>query len=178
MLKLDDILSSLAFGADADGFEHALNKLAEVLGFAGQRPDDEWKEGPDNLWALTDGRYLLFECKNEVLEGRESINKHETGQMNNSIAWFKRHYVGAMLTSIMIIPTRKVNRAAGFNDSVSIMAKKDLEKLIGRVKSFFREFKGFRLDDISAAAVTAGLALHKLGVPELESSYSKAPIQE
>ena len=62
------------------------------MGFAGERPDAEWKEGPDNLWALDDSHYLLFECKSEVDVTRAEINKRETEQKNRSSAWFDKHY--------------------------------------------------------------------------------------
>ena len=44
-LNLDDMLSDLRFGVKADRFEKALNDLAHALGFEGERPDKEWKEG-------------------------------------------------------------------------------------------------------------------------------------
>src|SRR5260370_23025055 len=84
VLKLEATLTDLVFGVDADRFEHAFHNLGIALGFECQRPDREWKEGPDNLWAMTDDQYLLVECKSEVDINRESINKHETGQMNNA----------------------------------------------------------------------------------------------
>jgi hypothetical protein len=83
-LAIDDILTNLSFGVKSDLFERALNDLGESLGFSVQRPDKEWKAGPDNIWAIRDNEYLLFECKSEVLIGRDIINKYETGQMNNS----------------------------------------------------------------------------------------------
>ena len=80
------------FGVAADSFEAVLDELVRALGFETQRPDKEWKQGPDNLWALRDNQYLLFECKNQVDKTRKEINKNETRQMNNSCAWFKKHY--------------------------------------------------------------------------------------
>jgi replicative superfamily II helicase len=50
--RVSDILARLVFGMKADNFEYALDELSRALGFAGERPDKEWKEGPDNLWAL------------------------------------------------------------------------------------------------------------------------------
>jgi replicative superfamily II helicase len=50
-VTVSDILGRLRFGVKADDFEHALDELSRALGFAGERPDKEWKEGPDNLWA-------------------------------------------------------------------------------------------------------------------------------
>ena len=69
-----------------------MDELSRALGFAGERPDKMWKEGPDNLWALDDMQFLLWECKNEVRIRRSEINKRETEQMNNSCAWFEKNY--------------------------------------------------------------------------------------
>jgi replicative superfamily II helicase len=105
-LAIDEILNNFQFGVDADDFEDAVDRLASALGFEGQRPDKEWKEGPDNLWAVRAGEYLLIECKSEVDLKRSEINKTETGQMNNAVAWFRRHYAGAKATHLMIIPAK------------------------------------------------------------------------
>ena len=77
-----------SFGTKADKFEAALDELSRALGFVGERPDSEWKEGPDNLWALDDSQYVLFECKSEVDVTRAEVNKREAEQMNRSSAWF------------------------------------------------------------------------------------------
>ena len=81
-VKLSDILDRLVFGMTAEKFEHALDELSSALGFAGERPDKEWKEGPDNLWALDGTKYLLWECKSEVDINRAEINKRKAEQMN------------------------------------------------------------------------------------------------
>jgi hypothetical protein len=57
----------------ADKFEQAFHELAKILGFPSQRPDKEWKEGPDNLWKINDNQYLLVECKNNVEATRSEI---------------------------------------------------------------------------------------------------------
>ena len=57
---------------------HLVSSVA--LGFAGERPDKAWKEGPDNLWALDNTRYLVVECKNEVDVTRAEIKKREAEQ--------------------------------------------------------------------------------------------------
>jgi hypothetical protein len=109
---VEDILGSMTFGTLADRFEGAVDNLAKALGFVGQRPDKEWKEGPDNLWALRDNEYLLLECKSQVQLTRSEINKGETEQMNSSCAWFGRHYSGSQATNVMIIPTNRLANAA------------------------------------------------------------------
>ena len=105
---LSDILSRLVFGTKADKFEQALDELSRALGFAGERPDKEWKEGPDNLWALDATQYLLFECKSEVDINRAEINKREAEQMNRSSAWFDKHYPGMNVKRVMIHPSSTV----------------------------------------------------------------------
>lgn len=83
-IRVSDILSSLVFGTTAEKFEHALDELSRAIGFAGERPDKQWKEGPDNLWALDTTQYLLWECKSEVDVHRAEIDKREAEQMNRS----------------------------------------------------------------------------------------------
>lgn len=177
LLAIDAICSRLRFGVQADLFEGALDEVGTALGFVTQRPDKEWKEGPDNLWALRDGQYLLIECKNQVEESRTEINKHETGQMNNSCAWFKNNYPGATSKNIMIIWTRQVGAAAGFNNDVQIMRSQRLERLVRNVRSFFQEFRGIDLKDLSETKVEALLAAHNLGIDDLVSAYSEPPKQ-
>ena len=64
-LFIDDLCSNLQFSAGtSDKFEAAVNELAWFLGIRGQRPEREYKEGPDNLWALPNGTFLVIECKN------------------------------------------------------------------------------------------------------------------
>ena len=177
MLRVEAFLTDLAFGVDSDRFEQAFHDLGEALGFECQRPDKEWKEGPDNLWAITDDQYLLAECKSEVDVNRESINKHETGQMNNAIAWFKRNYPGAQSRRLMIIPTKKVNKAAGFNEAVEIMRQSKLEKLVKNVRRVFMSLKDIDFQSISADQLHAQLKSHGLDVEHLAQDYAEPPFQ-
>ena len=118
---LCEILSRLVFGTKADKFEQALDEVSRALGFAGERPDKEWKEGPDNLWALDDTQYILWECKNEVEITRGEINKREAEQMNRSSAWFDKHYPGSKVKRVIIHPAHTVASAAAFTHSVEAM---------------------------------------------------------
>jgi hypothetical protein len=161
-LTVESILSDLRFGVGADRFEAALDALAAALGFSGERPDKEWKAGPDNLWAVRDGVYLLIECKSEVELTRGSINKQETGQMNNSRAWFEREYPGASVSSIMVIPTKKLSPAAGFTNPTLIMRKAGLGKLVRNVRNFFGEFRRSDLGDLSPERVDRLVDVHNL----------------
>jgi len=172
----EEIIADLAFGAAASDFEEALRKLGLALGLASQRPDKEWKEGPDNLWGLREGEYLLIEAKNEVDTERKEIHKDETGQMNNACAWFKKNYPGAKVKNIMVISTKNVAKAAGFNDPVQVMQKKQLTELKTRFRQFLLEFKQTDLHDLNDESLQRALQKHWLTSDDLLSKYAVDPL--
>lgn len=177
-LKVNAILDNLDFSSESEKFELGLKELGVALGFISQRPDKENKAGPDNLWCGDGDSYFLFECKNEVKETRASIKKEETGQMNNSCAWFKREYKGSEFSKFMIIHTHEVSSDAGFNDSdVRIIKKQELKALRTKVKNLFKEFLNLNLQDINHQYVQDLLNTHELDVNSLKTKYSKLPFQ-
>lgn len=161
-LEIDNILQNLEFGVTADKFEESMNTLGEILGFGCSRPDKEYKEGPDNLWKIDNNSYLLFECKNNVKLERDKVGKSETGQMNNSCAWFENNVTSSRVKNIMIINTRLVDSAAGFNKEVFVMKKGKLKKLVNNTKNFFKELYVFNLHDINDKSIQTLLQTHKL----------------
>lgn len=175
-VEVDSILSKLKFGVSSDTFEQSLDQLAKMLGFESQRPDKEWKEGPDNLWKVNDDTFILIECKNNVKLDRDSITKEETGQMNNACAWFERVYGDRKTKNIIIISTRLISNAAGFNESVQIMKSNKLYSLVGNVRDFYREFRAFELKDLSERTIQSLLEKYNLTVQDfLNDKYSEEP---
>lgn len=175
-MHLEDILTNLVFGVMADRFEQALQSLATALGLESDRPEKEWKEGPDNLWGLREDQYVLFECKSEVELTRAEINKRETEQMNRSSAWFKRYYAGSTVTRILIIPTYVLASGAALNEDVFIMTKKHLDQLTRNVRGFFNEFRTSDLRDLSEKKINEHLRTHKLSVEDLTTEYGRKPL--
>jgi replicative superfamily II helicase len=173
--QIDDILTTLTFSVIADRFEQALQEIASALGFESDRPEKEWKAGPDNLWGLRDNQYILFECKSEVEITRAEINKGETDQMNRSSAWFKRYYPGSAVTRILIIPPKKLAVGAALIDDVLIMGKKQLNELTKNIRNFFNEFRTSDLRDLSNKRIDKLIRTHKLAVEDLIASYGQKP---
>lgn len=171
-IAISDILTNLAFGVKATKFEAALDELARSLGFIGERPDKEWKEGPDNLWAVEDQQYILWECKSEVDTSRAEIHKDESHQMDKSCSWFAKYYEGAKVRQIIIIPTNKVASAAAFMHQVVVMRERELATLVRAVRTFFKSFESMNLRDLSPTEIQSLLDSHKLGVPHLLSEYA------
>ena len=174
MMRVHAILGDLRFGVEADTFEQAFDDLGQALGFAAERPDKEWGQGPDNLWCLKSDQYLLVECKNQVKGDREEIAKAETGQMNNSFAWFTEKYPGANVVCVMVVPTKKVGQAAGFNMDVTVIRESNLKKLGRNVQKFFQEFSAADFMDLDQKTVQRWLTAHDLETDQIVRNYTEA----
>jgi len=172
-VSVSDILGRMVFGTKADKFEQALDELSRALGFAGERPDKEWKEGPDNLWAVDDTQYLLWECKSEVDVTRAEINKREAEQMNRSSAWFDKHYPGMSVKRIIVHPANTVHSAAAFTHEVEAMREAEIRKFVKSAREFFKSFESLNFKDLSTAHIQKMVDAHNLAVPELLTCYSK-----
>ncbi len=170
---VSDFLGRLVFGMKADKFEQALDELSRALGFAGERPDKEWKEGPDNLWALDATQYILWECKSEVDVTRSEINKRETEQMNRSNAWFDKHYAGISVKRIIVHPSNSVQSAAHFTHEVEAMREVELKRLTKAAREFFKSFESLNFRDLSTTYVQKLIDAHKLAVSDFVTEYSK-----
>ncbi|MEG9433864.1 DEAD/DEAH box helicase family protein [Terriglobus sp. ADX1] len=176
MLAAEEITTKLSFGTQADKFEDGVHQLGIALGFSSQRPDKDWRSGPDNLWALRDGHYLLIECKSEVDLGREAIYKTETGQMNNACAWFKQNYPAAVAKKVMIIPSKQLGEGAGFTESVQIMRRPNLKRLTTSFKAFCSEFKQLDLHSLSDSKIQQILEQHRLAIDNILNDYYEEPL--
>jgi replicative superfamily II helicase len=172
-VALSDTLGRLVFGTKADKFEQALDEISVALGFVGERPDKEWKEGPDNLWALDDRQYVIWECKSEVDVKRAEISKREAEQMNRSSAWFDKHYSGMDVKRIIIHPSYVVPSAAAFTHEVEAMRETELKRFVKHIREFFKAFEGSDFDDLSMAHIQKLVDAHGLSIPKLLVDYSK-----
>ncbi|WP_375341195.1 hypothetical protein [Okeania sp. SIO1I7] len=117
--------------------------------------------------------YFIFECKSKVEDSRKEITKTETGQMNNHCGWFDQEYNAEQVKRILIIPTKNVSHQGNFTHHVEIMRKGKLKLLRDNVKSFFKEFKDYQLDEISDYKIQEWIQIHKLDVESLKSEYSE-----
>lgn len=176
LVYMDDVFSRLVFGVKADRFESAIDELGKLLGFATERPDSNWKAGPDNLWAIKDGEYLFIECKSEVLLTRSEISKDETGQFNNNIAWFKRFYPGAQVNYSIIIPTKKVKSNTGFNESVVVLRERGLKTLVANARAFVYGLKNSDLKSLSDDFIHRSIHQYSLDADMLITNYFEATV--
>lgn len=173
ILDIASILDDLSFDVDPQKFEKSLCELGTALGFLSQRPEKEFKTGPDNLWCGVNDQFFLFECKNKVEDSRKEVYKYETGQMNNSCGWFKENYRDSTVKNILIIKTRTLAHDANFSADVEIMRKNKLNALKNNIKSLFKEFRNVVLNDISDEKINELLNVHEVDIDSLKSKYSE-----
>lgn len=170
---IDDISNSLSFGTRREIFESNMDELGKILGFVTDRPDEYYKEGPDNLWAVKDNLYFVIEDKSEVKESREKIHKTETGQMNNSIAWFHDNYANSQCQALLVIPTLYTDKAGGFNADVRIIRKGSLRKLSKNILAFAKEFERLDFNSLSTDQVLMFINNNQLQVDTFVNNYSE-----
>jgi hypothetical protein len=152
-LFADGLCSDLQFSPDtSDKFEAAINDLAWFLGIRGQRPEKDYKEGPDNLWALPDGTFLIIEDKNAVT-AVDGISKKDAGQLGQSVEWFQKRYPASTSVPIIIHPERKLGQGASGVTGMRIIDPKGLEKLRENLRAFAKQ-----LTDPDVASSTSEVA--------------------
>lgn len=171
-IELEDILSKLSFGTEANTFEKTVQVIGELLGFASQRPDKSIRKGPDNLWCDDLGNYLLIECKSEVLIERDFIKKTEAGQMDQHCAWFEDEYNISDYYNIMIIPTNRLADDAYFSNNTKIITTSELHKLKSSIKRFFSEFKEYDFRSVTSEKISNLIVSYKFTIDEFINNYT------
>ncbi|MET0465212.1 MAG: helicase C-terminal domain-containing protein, partial [Chitinophagaceae bacterium] len=170
-LEVNHNCSNISYTSQAEVFEESLKTIGKMLGFLSQRPDKEFKRGPDNLWCCGDNEYILFECKNEVDEKRTEISKTEAAQLNTSIAWFEQEYTSGRVLPMMVIHTKNLAKNASLESKAKIMRKESLYALRRNIKNFYKEFKDYEIHNVSDKNISEFLTAHKLDIPSLKKTY-------
>jgi replicative superfamily II helicase len=175
-IAIGAILNALEFGKDADKFETALRDLGLMLGFSSDQPDKQWKIGPDNLWNVSQGEYIFFECKNGVKSTRTEIAKREAGQTGQHKLWFKKMYHDALLLPVIITPATTLANNALLEPDVRLMDQTLLRKLKRNVQEYLKEFKMLILRDVTSEIVREALGRHSLTKEVFKNTYTAAPL--
>lgn len=123
------LLDDLRFDPDTvPAFEQALSDLGDHLGFAAQRPERDFNEGPDVLWAVGSSQYFVIECKSGV-QGTQ-IAKSDVAQLSHSIDWFKQNYDPSMsVVPILIHRGTQLRADAAARDGTRIIDVAKLDAL-------------------------------------------------
>ncbi|MDF2020012.1 MULTISPECIES: DEAD/DEAH box helicase family protein [unclassified Bacillus (in: firmicutes)] len=139
IITFNAIIDKLIFTPNSSNlFEQAIKELGEHLGYASQRPENEFGKGPDNLWGSVTNYFFVIECKNEAIT--ETISKGYCNQLNGSIIWFTEKYRGNMdFTPILIHPSNRFERAASPSPNIRIINAEKLESLRRNLREYAKQ---------------------------------------
>ncbi len=138
LIEVNGLLSKLQFKTNsANIFEESFMQIAKFIGFLSQRPEVEFRKGPDVLWEIGNLKYLVIECKNEAFTG--TISKTYCNQLNGSCNWFEEKYDrSCSYTPIMVHPSVIFEYASSPKNSIRIITKEKLELFCTAVNEFIK----------------------------------------
>ena len=170
-LFADELCDDLQFSAEmSDRFEAAVNDLAWFIGISGQRPERDYKEGPDNLWALPNGSFLIIECKNGAASVG-GISKRDAGQLGQSVAWFSGRYPVSTSVPIIIHNHHTLGQGASVVAGMRVIAPTQLDKLRNNLRGFAKQLVDLDVAS-NATAVAKRLAQFELNADAFVSAFS------
>ena len=133
IVGVNALLHDLDWGSRTDTFERALCDLAWHLGFSGERPELETGRGPDDLWALPDGSYLVIEAKSGAKDSHP-VYKNDAKQLSNAMDWFRAEYPRANSVPFLIHPRAEFDRRAAVPTGCRVVTTEGLSSLRDSVR--------------------------------------------
>lgn len=158
--------------ATSESFESAIQALGVLLGIPSQRPEREWGEGPDNLWALDSASYWVIECKNQAQSA--FVAKKDLNQLAGSVNWFRRRYPLSACQPVLIHPNANHLRDVFPPEGTRVITADMIGKIAASVRQLARALASLA-PDWSPDAVEARLRVHQLLASDLSAAYTVAP---
>lgn len=136
VVRINGLLEDLVFRPDtAFVFEEAMKDVALLIGFGAQRPEAEFKKGPDVLWEIGNSRYCVIECKNGAI--MDTVSRDDCNQLSGSMNWFLSKY-GKTCTGVPMIvhPAAVADAAASPHPETRVMTSKKLTAFHDALRGF------------------------------------------
>lgn len=174
LVHINGIIDDLEFLPDnANDFEAAMHDVAAFLGFLSQRPELDFKRGPDVLWAVGKMRYFVIECKSG--SSAKKISKNYANQLSGSIDWFTQRYDHSChATPVMVHPSRILEAAATGHADTRIVTRPKLTELKDAIRSFATAVSA-SMETLDTKAIQKLLEHHRLTPESFVRSYTEAP---
>ncbi len=141
-LYINDIVTELRYTPEikSKNFEKKIDELGKFLGFRVQMPDHESGNGPDNLWCLTDGFYLILEAKSRAVH--KEITRDNIEQLLHSETWFNNLYGdSAEYTLVTLQSTSKKGKNVNVHNKMKVLDGEKLELLTTNLVQFGESLK-------------------------------------
>lgn len=175
---IDELRSDLSFGVSSEKFENAVQELGQFLGFESQRPDHDYKKGPDNLWHSGNGIFFSIECKNQVELDRKQIYKEEVGQMTMHIGWFEKHYSDVKeVTHLWIHPSNILSPSADMTRHCYCITPEKLDLLKKQLTKYSSEYQACDLKSVDEDYIKKLLQTYQFTEKAFMKTYM-TPVRE
>ena len=171
--EFSEVASFLTSTATSNQFEESLKRLAKFLGFVGQRPEHQFRVGPDVLWLIENDYAFVIECKSRK-EAKNALTKDEHGQLLVAKNWFSTEYPVRKAAGIVAHPNSSATEPAAAKNALALTLTK-LDELVAATKEVLSELCRA---ETPAAELEKRCALlleeHKLNHTGLVSHFLKA----
>jgi len=135
LAEFDEVVSHLVPEASSNLFEESLRTLGLMLGFAAERPEETYNNGPDVLWLLSDDLGLVIEAKSRKKE-KNALTKDQHGQLLVSIQWFQQTYPDYRYIPLSVQPSNRATKNAAAENS-KVLTYTKLNELIADSRQLF-----------------------------------------
>lgn len=170
VLGMNALIADLDWGPRTEAFEQAWSDLAYHIGLAGQQPERDTGRGPDGLWAMTGGDFLVCEAKSEA-KPDHPVYKRDAEQLSNAMDWFRAEYAGMGGTPVLIHPRREFHAKAAIPTGcrvITLTKLSDLRTNIERLSTALADTDSFR----DARRVSQLLTTHGLNASAFVARYT------
>lgn len=173
IIEVNGLLDSIKFKEGTSNiFEEAFKSVARFIGFNSQRPEQEYKKGPDVLWEAGDLKYFVIECKNEATAS--TISKDYCNQLNGSCNWFESKYDSTCsYVPVMVHPSTLFEYAASPKSTIRIMTADKLAVFNESVSAFIKAI-AINNELGNQKAIREKLIGYKLRFSDLVENYTEA----
>lgn len=111
----EGITDHISQNATPNQFEEAVSCLGKFLGFKTDRPDHNYKKGPDILWIISKNTGIIFEAKSRK-KTDSTFKKEDSGQILNSHQWFLEEYKDHNSILVSIHPNKKSSKSVNIGN--------------------------------------------------------------
>ena len=133
--ELQTLRAQLSYDVSPKTLEQAIMDLSKPLGAKGSRPEETFGKGPDGLW-LWPNLSLVIEVKNER---QKTLPKKDSGQLHDSLQWFKENYSPRLPTPVIIAKVTSVEKDAHFPQGTRVLTQEKMKELLNNLGTFTGE---------------------------------------
>jgi len=128
----EQIANQLSATVSSSQFEEALKNLGIILGFQAQRPEADFRKGPDVLWLLDSRTALVIEVKSRK-DPKNPLTKTEHAQLLESYEWFKTQYPHYEGVKVVVHPTTLADTTVTPSTTM-VLTLDDLARVVSQIR--------------------------------------------